>query len=75
MENETYYFYKHYKLYQSALNDIMMFSCNNYKKDCEIYYEDRIFDRDLNNDSYYDYNDKLYGNYDDWEDYWDSIYG
>ena len=45
-----------------------MFSCNNYKKDCEIYYEDRNFDRDLNND-------KLYGNYDDWEDYWDSIYG
>ncbi len=75
MENETYYFYKHYKLYQSALKDIMMFSCNNYKKDYEIYYEDRNFDRDLNNDSYYDYNDKLYGNYDDWEDYWDSIYG
>lgn len=75
MENETYYFYKHYKLYQSTLKDIMMFSCNNYKKDYEIYYEDRNFDRDLNNDSYYDYNDKLYGNYDDWEDYWDSIYG
>jgi len=22
----------------------------------------------------YDDNDKLYGDYDDWEDYWDSIY-
>jgi hypothetical protein len=36
----------------------MIFSFNDYRKDCEIYSEE-----------------KLYGNYDDWEDYWDSIYG
>lgn len=30
MKKETYYFYKHYKLYQSVLNDIIMFSFIDY---------------------------------------------
>ena len=39
MEHETYYFHKHYKLYKIILNDIMMFSFNDYKKDCEDYWD------------------------------------
>ena len=44
MENETYYFYKHYKLYKIILNDIMIFSFNDYRKDCEIYSEEKLYE-------------------------------
>jgi|Laugresu1bdmlbsd_1035121.scaffolds.fasta_scaffold338301_2 hypothetical protein len=73
MENETYYFYKHYKLYKIILNDIMIFSFNDYRKDCEIYSEEKLYENYDDCEIYSE--EKLYGNYDDWEDYWDSIYG
>lgn len=76
MENETYYLNKHIILFRAVLEDIINYEDIGYYKRNEIYdSEDRDFDRDLDNDLYYDNNNKLYGNYDDWEDYWDSIYG
>jgi len=81
MENETYYLNKHIILFRAVLEDIINYDNFRYYKRNKIYdsedrdSEDRDFDRDLDNDLYYDNNNKLYGNYDDWEDYWDSIYG
>ena len=80
MENETYYLNKHIILFRAVLEDIINYDNFRYYKRNEIYDSedrdfDRDFDRDLDNDLYYDNNNKLYGNYDDWEDYWDSIYG
>jgi hypothetical protein len=76
MENETYYLNKHIILFRAVLEDIINYDNFRYYKRNEIYdSEDRDLDRDLDNDLYYDNNNKLYGNYDDWEDYWDSIYG
>ena len=77
MNEDTYYFYKHSKLYKYILNDIIMFSFNNSINQSEDRDYDKygryIHDVDEHNNCYYE--EKLYGNYDEWEDYWDSIYG
>jgi hypothetical protein len=86
MENESYYLNKHIILFRAVLEDIINYDNFRYYKRNEIYdsedrdFDDRDFDRDLDNDDNYSnnwntYDEKLYGNYDDWEDYWDSIYG
>jgi hypothetical protein len=51
----------------------MIFSFNDYRKDCEIYSEEKLYENYDDCEIYSE--EKLYGNYDDWEDYWDSIYG
>jgi hypothetical protein len=86
MENETYYLNKHIILFRAVLEDIINYDNFRYYKRNKIYdsedrdsedrdSEDRDFDENYIHDDNYSNNNKLYGNYDDWEDYWDSIYG
>lgn len=79
MNENTYYFYKHSKLYKYILNDILTFSFKPHEK---LYDETSYYEKSYDETSYYEtsydetpyYDDNLYGDYNDWEDYWDSIY-
>lgn len=79
METETLYFNKHIILFQHVLKEIINYNKNTYDVE-DRYYNKNTYDENdkyIWNDDYGMYengNDKLYNNYDDYEDYWDSIY-
>lgn len=78
--NNNFYFHKHSLKYNNVLIELINtfdnnreeklykhnyykdYYCEDYCKNYEEYYEE------------YNYNEKLYGDYDDWEDYYSSIY-
>jgi hypothetical protein len=58
---------KHYLKHRNVMQELKLMNNNNYN-----YYNNKFDNNDYN---YYDMDsEKLYGNYDDWEDYIDSIY-
>lgn len=82
-----YYFYRHSLKFMYTLLEIKSHGFYKfYKKNNTFYhsYYDEYIDKDIycdtcDNANYYNefhdnYNDKLYGDYDDWEDYIDSVY-
>jgi hypothetical protein len=89
MDNQEYqyYFYKHTILFKYVLKDILDFDIQSlYNNNINITYNDIAryeYNQDVwdrygsecdNDDNYDEYNNKLYGHTDDWEEYYSSIY-
>lgn len=76
MEHEYYFsFTEHSHFYKKVMNELM--GIENEESDEESNdddYNQWRFDYYTKNDEDYDDNDKLYGDFDDWEDYYDSVY-
>lgn len=69
-----YYFYNHSIKFKKVLNQLK--NNNNYfiKEDYTNIDDLLYLDPNINYYSENDQDNNLYGQYDDWEDYWDSIY-
>jgi hypothetical protein len=68
---------KHYLKHRNVMRELKLMNNSNYNYYNNSYfnYIDYNNESDNNNYNYYDMDSgKLYGNYDDWEDYIDSIY-
>jgi hypothetical protein len=70
----NFYFYKHSIQFKNVLDELINY--NSFNRECIFIKEDYnnidelLF---LDQKKYYE-DEKLYGEYDDWEDYYDSIY-
>jgi|Laugresu1bdmlbdd_1035124.scaffolds.fasta_scaffold01101_10 hypothetical protein len=74
--NINFYFYKHNLTYKNVLIELLNTFINNlkdntYKNDYYENYEENYEENYYENNNY---DEKLYGDYDDWEDYYSSIY-